>query len=240
MAVRVTLLGLVLLCSAADGAPGWRVNAAAFELSATMTAVLYVNGEAQAEENLVGVFVDDQCRGVAAPIRVLDSWMYFITVYANSNGESISPKAYLAAADTVVDIAASAVFTANQAYGDPTRPYELHVNLKLDPPTHTSGIPDAGDDIPGKFRLGETYPNPFAGSTRAGYDMPTAARLEMSVFNHLGQRVRTLLSADQPAGRWDISWDGCDDEGGLLPSGVYLLAARVNGSQLVRKAVLVR
>jgi len=133
--------------------PNWSATPANYELSATMTATLYLDFVAvEGEGNLVGAFVGDECRGVASPIRVLDSWAYFLTIFSNTNGEIIRLKAYVAAQDRILDAEETIAFSANGAYGDPANPLALHTILNYDFPPSVSGIPDQ------KVELG----NPFA------------------------------------------------------------------------------
>ena len=85
---RILLL-VLLWQSGAAAAPDWQVNPAEFEFSATMTAVLFVNASVAAgEDNLVGAFVGDECRGVASPMFTLETWMLFLTIYGHTSGET--------------------------------------------------------------------------------------------------------------------------------------------------------
>jgi len=66
------------------------------------------------------------------------------------------------------------------------------------------------------------YPNPFNPSTSVEFSLPSAGYAEVSVFNALGQKVRVLASGKMTAGAHSIRWDGCDDGGNSVASGIYL------------------
>lgn len=65
-------------------------------------------------------------------------------------------------------------------------------------------------------------PNPFNQATAITFDLPSADHVELTVYNALGQKVRTLISGKIPAGKHSTCWDGRDDTGGNVASGVYL------------------
>ncbi len=75
------------------------------------------------------------------------------------------------------------------------------------------------------YRLSQNYPNPFNGSTTIQYEIPddrtTGAKIAIQIFNILGQRVKTLLNAPQDPGTYTITWNGTDDHGNFVSSGVY-------------------
>lgn len=75
--------------------------------------------------------------------------------------------------------------------------------------------------LPTDFALAQNYPNPFNPSTTIGYAVPVTSDVTVEVFNILGQRVKALVDAMQPAGRHQITWDGTDSNGNRVSSGVY-------------------
>ncbi len=80
-------------------------------------------------------------------------------------------------------------------------------------------------ELAGDHLLVSNYPNPFNPSTRISYTIPTAADGEpvrLEVFNVLGQRVRLLVEKTHAAGQYEVEWDGRDDAGAQVSSGVYL------------------
>jgi len=89
--------------------------------------------------------------------------------------------------------------------------------------------------VPHQFALNQNYPNPFNPTTMIRYDVPTAGKVSLTIFNLLGQRVATLFDQRQLAGTHTIAWDAAN-----LPSGIYL--CRMDAPQFVqtRKMLLVK
>ena len=77
-------------------------------------------------------------------------------------------------------------------------------------------------DLPSIFALEENYPNPFNNSTAIRFSVPASEEVELAIFNLVGQKVVTLLREGKEAGTYVVGWDGLDDRGHHLGSGVYL------------------
>lgn len=102
------------------------------------------------------------------------------------------------------------------------------------------GIPEIQPDRRSAPRLLPARPNPFNPSTMIGYMLPRGGDTELAVFTVEGRRVRTLVSGFVPAGDHGVVWDGRDDAGSQVASGVYLYRLRVGGVVETRKAVLLK
>ena len=74
----------------------------------------------------------------------------------------------------------------------------------------------------------ESYPNPFNPSTTLTFTLSKAQAIELAIYDSRGRRVRTLLSGQRESGVNAVVWDGRDDEGRALVSGIYL--ARATGA----------
>ncbi len=91
------------------------------------------------------------------------------------------------------------------------------------------GIEDpAGQIWAFSFRLFQNYPNPFNPETAISYQLSAFSDVELAVYNLLGQKVRTLVQARQPAGRYEVKWDGRDEAEREVSSGVYIYRLRVS------------
>jgi flagellar hook assembly protein FlgD len=90
------------------------------------------------------------------------------------------------------------------------------------------------------FSLGQNVPNPFNPSTQIAYTLPQAGAVRLVVYNLLGQQIRTLVEGDQGAGRYRVEWDGRDDQGRVVSSGVYVYRLVSAGLVESRRMVLVK
>jgi len=101
--------------------------------------------------------------------------------------------------------------------------------------------------LPTEITLHQNYPNPFNPTTEIKYDLPHSGLVRLSIFNLIGQRVRDLLDEPQKAGYHSILWDGKDDFGTEVASGIYLYHVYFNSVEednrpfeVVRKMTLFR
>ncbi len=97
------------------------------------------------------------------------------------------------------------------------------------------------------YELEQNYPNPFSAngtfgnpSTKIQFSVLEAGRVQLSVYNLQGQEVHTLVSGQMDPGRHAITWNGQDNAGKVLPSGVYLYKLRVNGIEETKKMTLMK
>ena len=90
------------------------------------------------------------------------------------------------------------------------------------------------------FALYANYPNPFNAETQMTYALPVAGAVELAIYNVRGQRVRTLVQGVQAAGRYQIVWDGRNDTGAGLASGVYLSRLASTQGVRVRRLLLIK
>lgn len=94
--------------------------------------------------------------------------------------------------------------------------------------------------LPESFVLKQNYPNPFNPSTNIEYSLTTHARAVLRIYNIAGQRIRTLVDETQRAGTYKIQWDGKDDGGQPVASGIYYARFRADQLADTRKMVLMR
>jgi len=76
--------------------------------------------------------------------------------------------------------------------------------------------------IPEEFKIHQNYPNPFNPTTTICFDVPFLSTVEIRIFNLNGQLVKRLASGERPPGRFELKWDGKNDQGGVLTSGIYM------------------
>ncbi len=100
------------------------------------------------------------------------------------------------------------------------------------------GLSFRGTSLPDRFPLSPNYPNPFNLETTIEYALPEAARVQLSVYNLRGQRVRVLVDAFQPAGYQRVVWNGRNAHGDEVSSGLYFVRFRAGETVLTRRMLL--
>jgi hypothetical protein len=93
------------------------------------------------------------------------------------------------------------------------------------------------------FSLDQNVPNPFNAATRILFEVPQAAAgaaVSVSIHDVLGRRVRRLVEGSWPAGPHQLTWDGADEGGQPVASGVYFIVLESQSTRLVKKALLLR
>jgi hypothetical protein len=83
-------------------------------------------------------------------------------------------------------------------------------------------IEETTTSLPKEIALHQNYPNPFNPRTDIRFDIPEAAHVTLKIYNLLGEEIRTLVDNDVETGFHAISWDGKNETGKELPSGVYI------------------
>jgi len=94
--------------------------------------------------------------------------------------------------------------------------------------------------LPTDISLEQNYPNPFNPTTEIAYALPDAREVNLNVFNLLGQNIRNLASGTQEAGYHKVIWDGKDNTGLTVPSGIYFYKLAAGSFSQSMKMVLLK
>jgi hypothetical protein len=94
--------------------------------------------------------------------------------------------------------------------------------------------------LPQTYSLSQNYPNPFNTSTIIRYEIPEQSAVSLKVYNVMGQEIKTLVKKDQQAGYYEVTWDGRDEEGQEVSTGIYLCNLKIVKSIRTIKMVLLR
>ncbi len=94
--------------------------------------------------------------------------------------------------------------------------------------------------VPEKFELDQNYPNPFNPATQIPFSLQKEGWVQLTVFNSLGQRIRTLVQGRRQPGVHQAKWDGCDDHGQPVAAGLYLYRLDAGGQSLTRRMLYVK
>lgn len=95
------------------------------------------------------------------------------------------------------------------------------------------------DLVPDDFGLSQNYPNPFNSDTWFEYQLPEACEVRIAVFDLLGKEIKPIVKGKQPGGFHSSHWDGNNNEGKPVPSGIYLLYLKTDQvARITRMTVL--
>jgi predicted alpha/beta superfamily hydrolase len=108
----------------------------------------------------------------------------------------------------------------------------------LFPPPPVGGVP--ANATPGLLVLHPSAPNPFNRQTTLSFDLPDPADVELTVYDVTGRRVRELIAGPLPAGPQEATWDGRDENGIRVATGIYLYRVQVGDSVQQGRMVLLR
>jgi len=90
------------------------------------------------------------------------------------------------------------------------------------------------------IKLRQNYPNPFNPTTTIAFSLATPGRAQVSVYNMKGQIVRHLADRDFGSGNHSLVWDGRDDNGRSVPSGIYFYRMAAKAYHETRKMILMK
>jgi len=111
-----------------------------------------------------------------------------------------------------------------------------HRYIPTEVPTAVTATPNVGEG----FALGGAYPNPFNSGVQLPFSLGQSGEAELVIFNSLGQRVRLLYAGHMGAGVHELHWDGRDEKGAAVGSGLYQAVLRGQGQTLVRGLTLIK
>jgi len=124
-------------------------------------------------------------------------------------------------------------------------PGEFHIftDSRLDPPEQ--GILNSVEienplQILESFGLEQNYPNPFNPTTTIQYNLPKGVDVQLEIYNLLGEKVKTIVNEFQPAGEYQIVWDGKNYIGKMVSSGIYFYRIEAGEFEKSRKMIFIK
>ncbi|MFC1558519.1 YCF48-related protein, partial [candidate division KSB1 bacterium] len=99
---------------------------------------------------------------------------------------------------------------------------------------------EAETELPDKFRLEQNYPNPFNPETVIRYQLPTPSKVSLKIYNIMGQEVKMLVNAYQINGYYSVKWDGTNNLGIKVASGVYIYLIQTGSFVDVKKMIFLQ
>ena len=120
-------------------------------------------------------------------------------------------------------------------------PYRWVVTMDFDPEALGQPIVTAVEDTsPAAFPTIANYPNPFNPSTMISFKLPEAGFAELAVYNLTGQKIRTLIAGEISSGVHEVVWDGCDDSGNPVSSGIFVSRLAAGEAVVTNRMTLVK
>ena len=133
------------------------------------------------------------------------------------------------------------------AYATDSIPIVWSGDVKSSPPNSSTKIIDDykkdGDEnrkIPTDYSLNQGYPNPFTVSTSVQYSLKKESNVTLKIYNLQGQLVKILINEYKPAGYYEVSWNGTNDDGKKVSRGVYLYRITAGNFSDTKKLILLR
>ncbi len=183
----------------------------------------------------IGLYLDGVCKGA---------------VVIEDNLEQIC--AYLDIGEQLTDGVVEFVFYYNDGKSqqqemktvrlDPSRICARFVNGNKRYPYFDINITarDMDNMVPPELTLGQNYPNPFNPSTTISYQLPASGPVRLDIYNVRGQLVRTLIDAEQEAGYHSVVWNGTDNAGQSVASGIYFYRLSSPAQTLGKRMLLMK
>jgi len=101
----------------------------------------------------------------------------------------------------------------------------------------TTSVESNTNNLPNRFELGQSYPNPFSSSTAIPYQLKKGSDVEVTIYDLLGKEVRKFFVGSQTAGSHHILWDGRNNFGKRVASGIYFYKLQAGDESQVRKMI---
>jgi len=103
-----------------------------------------------------------------------------------------------------------------------------------------TGVKIVSDKTPKTYSLDQNYPNPFNPTTTINFSVPKTEKVRLTVYNELGQLVKTLVNDSYAPGTYQVTWDGTNQGGNQVSSGVYFYKFETNNYTQTRKMILLK
>ena len=218
-----------------ENVPEWVVDYNQYSSSMSIVASLVsFDSTSRNSNDIVGAFVNGECRGTASPqyVEPLDAYLLFLTVHGDeSESGDVVFQVYHEETDEILYVPVQERYNANDVVGSLTEPYVIDAR--------TLAIGDPGY-VPVVFSLAQNYPNPFNPVTKIGYGIAEDAVVTISVYNLIGERVATLVNESKNPGYYFTNWDSKNDLGMPVSAGMYIYQIRAGEYVKSRKLILLK
>ncbi|KAA3636978.1 MAG: T9SS C-terminal target domain-containing protein [Calditrichaeota bacterium] len=115
--------------------------------------------------------------------------------------------------------------------------FNIYANTRV---YEATDINDPNQPLPKDFTLSQNYPNPFNPTTEIAFSIPYKTKVNLSVYNMLGQHVKTLTDEMYSSGQYKVEWDGTNDANQQVATGLYLYKIVTDSSSEMKKMLLLK
>ena len=118
--------------------------------------------------------------------------------------------------------------------------HDVGLRVRTIDPSLVVSVDDTEPELPDGYGLEQNYPNPFNPRTTIVYSLPHSSRVEIAIYNLLGEKVATVVDARKPAGEHAAVWNGRDSESRPVATGIYFYRIRTDEFEQTRKMLLLK
>ncbi|MBZ0269496.1 T9SS type A sorting domain-containing protein, partial [bacterium] len=156
---------------------------------------------------------------------------------------------YGSAAQTLDETATQLGYTVDVVFDVSTTPFAYYHVTTSDAAGNESPPATLGNAVTGalgtfavptRFGMATPRPNPFRGATTIRFEVPRDEYVRIGVYDTMGRHVRTVGNGHRAAGRHEVLWDGADDGGSRVGSGVYFVRIEAGAFRAARRVVVLR
>ena len=115
-----------------------------------------------------------------------------------------------------------------------------HLKILIGSPEYARSNNEGIPLTPFEYRLEQNFPNPFNSATTIGYQLARRSHVDLEIYNILGQRIRSIVDAVQNTGHHAVTWNGVDDAGNSVASGIYIYCLKTSDFSATHKLILIQ
>jgi hypothetical protein len=213
----------------------WDFNYGDYQYVGTIT--VSIDSREDFDGDVVGVFVDGECRGIAErmsfPYPYDDTHFYIIQAYSNvASGEEMTFRYYDKSHDEVIEYIETVDFSDIIS--------DINNNIVENNGFDSFGLSRIARSAPEQYSLSDAYPNPFNPTTTLSFSVKTEGHINLSIYDMTGRLVKTLVDMDLKQGYHSMVWNGMDNNGHAVSSGMYIYALQGEGVSISKKMVLMK
>ncbi|MBC8256508.1 MAG: T9SS type A sorting domain-containing protein [Candidatus Marinimicrobia bacterium] len=206
----------------------WVVNPHAYEFNGSIT--MSIDDNKGVEGDHIAVFVNGECRGIAEwrdfPFDDTDSGIYILMAYSDyEDGDMLTFKYFNSLENEIITYSESIEFISDMVIGDGFNSFGLS----------RKALP-----APVEYSLSDAYPNPFNPTTSLSFSVPVESHISLKVYDMAGRLVRTLVDSNLKMGYHNLEWNGLDNSGHAVSSGMYIYSLRGEGVSITKKMVMMK